>query len=177
MKSRSGFTIVELLIVIVVIAILAAISVVAYNGIQTRAENDKTLAAVNSYAKMISSYMIDNSNPPGPNANRCIGVSPCGLMSGTGDTCDRGQGRPVRDDILDANLKSSLGVGAIPLTSDQQVNCGTGIYAGVWYWTNGSQSRITFYLRGDQQCPILAGAKSTVRVQNADATACTTFFS
>lgn len=31
--SRSGFTIVELLIVIVVIAILAAISIVAYNGI------------------------------------------------------------------------------------------------------------------------------------------------
>ena len=34
-KSR-GFTIVELLIVIVVIAILAAITVVAYNGIQNR---------------------------------------------------------------------------------------------------------------------------------------------
>jgi prepilin-type N-terminal cleavage/methylation domain-containing protein len=44
-KTKSGFTIVELLIVIVVIAILAAISVVAYNGLQdraraTRANND-----------------------------------------------------------------------------------------------------------------------------------------
>ncbi len=38
-NRRSGFTIVELLIVIVVIAILAAISVVAYNSIQTRARN------------------------------------------------------------------------------------------------------------------------------------------
>jgi prepilin-type N-terminal cleavage/methylation domain-containing protein len=35
-KAR-GFTIVELLIVIVVIAILAAITIVAYNGIQSRA--------------------------------------------------------------------------------------------------------------------------------------------
>ena len=32
--DKHGFTIVELLIVIVVIAILAAITVVAYNGIQ-----------------------------------------------------------------------------------------------------------------------------------------------
>ena len=36
-KQKQGFTIVELLIVIVVIAILAAITIVAYNGIQNRA--------------------------------------------------------------------------------------------------------------------------------------------
>ena len=49
-KRGSGFTIVELLIVIVVIGILAAIIVVAYNGIQTRAasvvlQNDLRQAA------------------------------------------------------------------------------------------------------------------------------------
>ena len=37
-NTRRGFTIVELLIVIVVIAILAAITIVAYNGIQNRAK-------------------------------------------------------------------------------------------------------------------------------------------
>lgn len=39
--SSSGFTIVELLIVIVVIAILAAITVVAYNGVQARARDSR----------------------------------------------------------------------------------------------------------------------------------------
>lgn len=37
-KTTSGFTIVELLIVIVIIGILAALVIVAYNGIQLRAQ-------------------------------------------------------------------------------------------------------------------------------------------
>lgn len=36
-KPKSGFTIVELLIVIVVIGILAAITIIAYNGVQQKA--------------------------------------------------------------------------------------------------------------------------------------------
>lgn len=51
-KSISGFTIVELLIVIVVIAILAAISVVAYNGIQTRARDAARDTALSTLKKI-----------------------------------------------------------------------------------------------------------------------------
>jgi len=36
---QAGFTIVELLIVVIVIAILAAITIVAYNGIRDRASD------------------------------------------------------------------------------------------------------------------------------------------
>lgn len=62
--GRLGFTIVELLIVIVVIGILAAITIVAYNGIQARAENTKTVNSVTAYARAIRSYAAINNTYP-----------------------------------------------------------------------------------------------------------------
>lgn len=59
-----GFTIVELLIVIVVIAILAAISVVAYNGIQNRANNTKVQSDMRQVAKLIEVYNAQNGSYP-----------------------------------------------------------------------------------------------------------------
>lgn len=57
-KSTSGFTIVELLIVIVVIAILAAISVVAYTGIQTRARASAIISDLKATEKALKAYKI-----------------------------------------------------------------------------------------------------------------------
>lgn len=55
-KTKSGFTIVELLIVIVVIAILAAISIVAYNGMQARSRDAKRSSDVANITKALESY-------------------------------------------------------------------------------------------------------------------------
>ncbi len=63
-KHKQGFTIVELLIVIVVIAVLAAITVVAFNGIQTRAKNTKTVNAAVSWIKALKLYNADKGTWP-----------------------------------------------------------------------------------------------------------------
>jgi prepilin-type N-terminal cleavage/methylation domain-containing protein len=64
LKTKSGFTIVELLIVIVVIAILAAISIVAYNGIQERARFATMRSDIATLNKAIQLYYADKGTYP-----------------------------------------------------------------------------------------------------------------
>jgi len=61
--KEKGFTIVELLIVIVVIAILAAISIVAYNGIQERANSNTVISRAQAYIKGLRLMEVDAGRP------------------------------------------------------------------------------------------------------------------
>jgi type II secretion system protein G len=69
--KQKGFTIVELLIVIVVIGILAAITIVAYNGIQGRARDSQRVADMQSIVKALELYKTANGSYPAavPTAN------------------------------------------------------------------------------------------------------------
>lgn len=64
MRKQTGFTIVELLIVIVVIGILAAITIVAYNGIQNRANDTTVQSDVRNFAGKIMEYQAINGDYP-----------------------------------------------------------------------------------------------------------------
>lgn len=65
MKSiQKGFTIVELLIVIVVIAILAAVTVVAYNGVQNRASDSAVTSDISAMRKSLELVKVDLGRYP-----------------------------------------------------------------------------------------------------------------
>ena len=75
-SRRSGFTIVELLIVIVVIAILAAISIVAYNGIQARAREVQLSSDINAIKKTMELYKANDGQYP-----RCASGGNCSFIT------------------------------------------------------------------------------------------------
>lgn len=62
--TQRGFTIVELLIVIVVIGILAAITIVAYNGVQQRARDVTRSSDIAGIQKALELYRVDNGVYP-----------------------------------------------------------------------------------------------------------------
>lgn len=64
MQHNKGFTIVELLIVIVIIGILAALVIVAYNGIQGRANDTAIQSDLRNIGQKIELYNTDNSAYP-----------------------------------------------------------------------------------------------------------------
>jgi general secretion pathway protein G len=71
--NKLGFTIVELLVVIVVIGILAAITIVSYTGISSRANTTSLQSDLASAKKQLSLYYVDHgaypTSSPTPSGN------------------------------------------------------------------------------------------------------------
>jgi prepilin-type N-terminal cleavage/methylation domain-containing protein len=63
-KLKKAFTLIELLIVVAIIAILAAIAVPNFLEAQTRAKVSRVLSDQRTYATALETYMIDNSAYP-----------------------------------------------------------------------------------------------------------------
>jgi general secretion pathway protein G len=154
-KTMSGFTIVELLVVIVVIAILAAITIVAYNGIQTRAENTKTISAASQWAKALQMYKIDNGSYP--TMNSCLGSSTTYTSSG-GGRCWSGPTNGTW--LVQASFLTALDpyIKRLPEPSQSNVNIDTDQRRGaIYYRLAAGDERIYIANIGTGACPDISG--------------------
>lgn len=156
-KNKYGFTIVELLVVIVVVGVLASIVTIAYSGISQRAENNKTISAVNQIVKLLVNYKeLNNGNYPS-------GVS--GLYSCIGsdysdgicfDATTGGYGVTAR---VSTTFNSALQtVGSIPQASTKKLTMSANGYivAGASFETGTRMIR--YVLEGNSQACAVAGS-------------------
>ncbi len=145
-NKHSGFTIVELLIVVVVIGILAAIVTVAYTGITSRANNAKTLAAVNSWAAAIQLYRADTGSFP--NQQSCLGS--LSTYDGTG-YCWDGTYWEVRQPFL---TQMEPYISTYPEPDTTPVNSGAPQRRGAFYYIPSSTVHlIRAFFTGTTTCP------------------------
>jgi len=149
--KQRGFTIVELLIVIVVIAILAAISVVAYNGIQQRAYNTKVIAGANQYYKAFLEYKAVNDSYP--SVNSCLGANypsnNCWATSSNGTGAVMSVNATLDSSLSEfVKTKPEVGIDLINIVIVNQFRGGAFYYpTGTAYSTNAPL--IGYYLKGN----------------------------
>lgn len=141
-STKSGFTIVELLIVIVIIAILATITVVAFNGIQQRAKNTAVVTTVNQVVKLLDGYVAQYNKYP-VYENRCLTKDNQCTPFGTA---------PPNQDIV-----TELGkIGTLPESVQRASSGFYGIIYNYWSERPGGPPLALFYslIGTDQPCQL-----------------------
>ena len=127
LKKDKGFTIVELLIVIVVIAILAAITIVAYSGITARANTTKSQSNAETVQKIAEAINADSGSYPAS-----LGIFTSGWTGGN---------------VTVATAKLPTGVSVAPATTTLTSTTGltTVIYQCLTSCTSSTGGKISYF--------------------------------
>lgn len=167
-----GFTIVELLIVIVVIGILATLTAVVFSGIQSKAYAARVTVAVDAYTKLLDMYKVDVGHyPPDINNPVCLGEASYypasdGLASGYCEAWDESwDGVPLDiavsssfNDLL-TPYSNKLPDASLPIVIDDVAGVRSrGAVYGFWEYQQADNDiilrpAISYYPKGDQNCP------------------------
>jgi prepilin-type N-terminal cleavage/methylation domain-containing protein len=114
-KQQSGFTIVELLIVIVVIGILAALVITTFTGIQQRARNTERETDIKALHGQVEAYYAQNGRYP-TLANLNDSAWRTTNMKGL-------DAEAIKDPKWASSIAACTASGAPSLASSDQANC------------------------------------------------------
>lgn len=131
-QTTRGFTIVELLIVIVIIAILATITSVAFNGTQQRARDARRMQDLATLSKATKLYAVDNNDDY---ANINCGNSGNGWL--TSDYDGAGPAVPINTCLTQNGYLSKV------LTDPSGLGSCSGL--GCYAYMKGGCGTVTFY--------------------------------
>lgn len=183
--KQNGFTIVELLIVIVIIGILAALVIVGYNGIQVRANNSQTISAVSAHIKALKLYAIDNGSWPAfvVTGYPCVGDAYTARDGFTSTTCGQVPGACVSGGVscststnasYISDLKPYYNNATTTTPNQQPVNYNGTIYRGAWAHaaTSVSTVGIRYWLANNVSCEAPGGFTAVKQYTDANSSVC-----
>lgn len=114
MKKESGFTLVEMLIVVAIIAILIAVSIPLVNGALEKAREATDAANERSFkAVLVTGYLLENAGMTEATAEKVVADTPYaydavnGVVVKSGDITKYGKSGNAKDKLLCGYVKSS----------------------------------------------------------------------
>jgi prepilin-type N-terminal cleavage/methylation domain-containing protein len=180
--KKYGFTIVEILVTTIIISILAAVSVLAFNGAQNRAYMAQVYANVSNAAKLMNVYHTINGTYPIVADTNCLGKvsdypAANGFASGscgidTSNSSSWGQANDSFNTMLSSQGTIPSGVTKIAINAGIKYR---GIYFQINDYAPGSpwpdSVFFEFAVPGNQQC------LGTVNIRRYDSSASSTYCS